>query len=180
MDFLIYNVSWPFPHLTPPSYTLESQHASPPLSRLLFFWPSDSNKGCSNMHMYRASTSTWATYQWPHTWRRPPPTPTSHQLPKAPYLGKEFMSLCLVRAGLLIDMILGMSFLGHHYCCTWVCEGNSQVMSRRQHFATLCDSFRLLCSFIPPLQLCSVGVGYRNIDFRTEYSIVTILNALTI
>lgn len=116
-----------------------------------------------------------------HTLEEDPPTLTSHQLPTAPYLGKEFRSLCLVHAGLLTDVIfLGHVLSGSPLLLYMSSEGSSQVMSRRQHFVTLCDSFRLLCSFITLLQLCSVVVGYKNIDCRTEHSIVTILSTLTI
>lgn len=94
---------------------LESQH---PLSCLLFSDPEipikDAQMCIGVGHLPASGQPTSG-----HTLEEDPTTTlTSHQLPTAPYLGKEFRSLCLVHAGLLTDMILGMSCLGHHCCCT--------------------------------------------------------------
>lgn len=145
-----------------------------------FFWPRDSNKSCPNAHRCGSSTSKWATYQWPHTWRRPPhhpyqPSTANSALPRKG-IQEPLSSPCWVADWRDLGHVLSGSPLLLYMSS----EGSSQVMSRRQHFVTLCNSFRLLCSFITLLQLCSVVVGYKNIDCRTEHSIVTILSTLTI
>lgn len=179
MHFLIYNISWPLSPLTSPSHlsgisTCPSPHFHVSLFSVPVIPIRDAQMciGVGHPPAHRQPTSG-------HTLEEDPTYPYQSSSAKST-LPREGIHEPLSSSCWVADWHdLGHVLSGSPHAVVHEFEGNSQVMSRRQHFA-YCDSFRLLCSFIRPLQLCSVGVGCRNIDFRTEHSIVTILNALTI
>lgn len=118
-------------------------------SYLYVFFFSDLVSPVSDAQMCMGVGHPWAHGQPTsgHTLEEDSPFPSSCQLPRTPYQGWEFMSPCLVHAGVWIGLILCMPCVGTHCYCSWVCE--CQVLSRRQRFSALTDILQLLPSFSP-------------------------------